>query len=289
MDTVHCNQILKNGKKCSRKALKDDKCKQHLEDQEYSFNGKCITITFGDNAENGVGMEKIGEKDDDLGRLITPEHLQKLADKYQGEIIDLRLRTKYIPDDLSRDDFPEASVLILRDWCRNPDELFQELMEETWDQKALFRGEVKNKNARHNLCFSDRSSEANYSKGKGTVLDFEDLPELYKNRKRVAKLLPFKTTIFGEGNLYYDVTSTYIGLHGDTERSFVLGLRLGDPIPLYFKWFYQTEGLGKAKIIELNHGDLYIMSFFATGNNWKKRNIPTLRHAAGYPGLIKKL
>jgi hypothetical protein len=31
----------------------------------------------------------------------------------------------------------------------------------------------------------------------------------------------------------------------------------------------------------LNHGDIYIMSDKAVGYDWKKRKIPTLRHAAG--------
>jgi hypothetical protein len=32
----------------------------------------------------------------------------------------------------------------------------------------------------------------------------------------------------------------------------------------------------------LNNGDIYIMSDLATGKNWKKKKIPTLRHAAGF-------
>ena len=78
-------------------------------------------------------------------------------------------------------------------------------------------------------------------------------------------------------------------MHGDTERSLVMGLRLGDPIPLHYRWFYNTEGLGKSITIDLNSGDLYIMSEYAVGTNWKKRSIPTLRHGAGYPGLVDKL
>jgi hypothetical protein len=38
----------------------------------------------------------------------------------------------------------------------------------------------------------------------------------------------------------------------------------------------------------LNHGDLYVMSEKAVGQDWKRKVIPTLRHAAGakkYTGL----
>ena len=34
-------------------------------------------------------------------------------------------------------------------------------------------------------------------------------------------------------------------------------------------------------LIQLNHGDMYIMSEKAVGNDWKLKNKPTLRHAAG--------
>lgn len=33
--------------------------------------------------------------------------------------------------------------------------------------------------------------------------------------------------------------------------------------------------------LNLHNGDMYIMSEKATGNDWKKRNTPTLRHSAG--------
>ena len=34
--------------------------------------------------------------------------------------------------------------------------------------------------------------------------------------------------------------------------------------------------------IDLSHGDMYIMSEKATGNDWKKSSIETWRHAAGF-------
>jgi len=37
------------------------------------------------------------------------------------------------------------------------------------------------------------------------------------------------------------------------------------------------------EIIELRGGDIYIMSEKAVGTDWKKKNVPTLRHSAGSP------
>ena len=38
---------------------------------------------------------------------------------------------------------------------------------------------------------------------------------------------------------------------------------------------------GERMIFQINGGDMYIMSEKAVGNDWKRRSIPTLRHAAG--------
>jgi alkylated DNA repair dioxygenase AlkB len=83
-----------------------------------------------------------------------------------------------------------------------------------------------------------------------------------------------------ELNYYYD-DKTGIGFHGDTERNIVVGLRLGQPIPLVFAWFHKTKPISEKITLNLNAGDLYILSHKAVGNDWKKQNLMTLRHAAG--------
>lgn len=70
-------------------------------------------------------------------------------------------------------------------------------------------------------------------------------------------------------------------LDGDFERRIVVALRLGTSIPLHYQWFYRGEPVGARTIINLNHGDMYVMSEKAVGTDWKRRIIPTLRHAAG--------
>lgn len=58
-------------------------------------------------------------------------------------------------------------------------------------------------------------------------------------------------------------------------------------MPLHYQWFYQKLPIGKRVELSLDHGDLYIMSEYATGYNWKRRIIPTLRHAAGAEKYLK--
>ena len=61
----------------------------------------------------------------------------------------------------------------------------------------------------------------------------------------------------------------------------MIAIRLGTSMPIYYNWFYKSEPKGQRMLIQLNHGDMYIMSEKAVGNDWKLKNKPTLRHAAG--------
>lgn len=101
-------------------------------------------------------------------------------------------------------------------------------------------------------------------------------------RQRIATFLPEKCSdLVCEGNYYYDVKKCGIGFHGDAERRKVIGVRLGESIPLHFQWFYKNKVVGKRMEFALNDGDMYIMSDKAVGFDWKNYNILTLRHAAG--------
>jgi hypothetical protein len=55
---------------------------------------------------------------------------------------------------------------------------------------------------------------------------------------------------------------------------------------LHYQWFYDRKPVGKRIQLELNNGDVYIMSEKATGYDWKKRKIVTLRHGAGCPKFL---
>jgi hypothetical protein len=61
----------------------------------------------------------------------------------------------------------------------------------------------------------------------------------------------------------------------------VVGVRLGASMSLVFQWFLHSNAVGEPLTLMLNDGDIYVMSQYATGNNWKRRIVPTLRHAAG--------
>ena len=60
-----------------------------------------------------------------------------------------------------------------------------------------------------------------------------------------------------------------------------IGMSNGKCEPLHFQWFHKGKPVGKRAIIELDDRDLYVMSEKAAGTDWKKKNVPTLRHATG--------
>jgi hypothetical protein len=71
-----------------------------------------------------------------------------------------------------------ACVLVIRGGAArfvDVDALFHEQHGLKKDTKAFMKGEVKNKRARHNLCFNDVGHEAKYEEGKGTVVGIPDI------------------------------------------------------------------------------------------------------------------
>ncbi len=61
----------------------------------------------------------------------------------------------------------------------------------------------------------------------------------------------------------------------------MIGLRIGSTMDLQYQWFQNSKPIGSRVAVKLNNGDFYVMSEKAVGTDWKKRLIPTLRHAAG--------
>ena len=240
-----------------------------------------ITLTFCDRAENHVGMEQIGLLSNEG---FTYDDLNKVKEKVGdcAEIIDLEcdndgeiLKTE------------KAWLLIIRDGVNKLcDGGLEKLNKEQFglepDRKAFMYGRVVNKHVRGNLCFDVVGHEPEYENKKGTVIAYDSVPMTKLLRERIGSLLGDKgKELACEGNYYYDIKKCGIGFHGDAERRKVVGVRLGDSIPLHFQWFYKNETVGKRMRFVLNDGDMYVMSDKAVGFDWKRRSIMTLRHAAG--------
>lgn len=250
-----------------------------------------LTLTFGDCAENHVGMQIIGERAmsgfDAADLQAAAEYFTALGKR--TELVDL---DAVFTGDITRDSTSSASVdaaqvLVIRGAldASEQEALLAEMLALSWDTKARMRGRVVNKHARHNLCFDAESAEPNYAEGRGRVVGFDECPILAKLRtETVANMMRSGATadLKVEGNLYYDVRVCGIGFHGDSERRKVVGMRIGTcGFPLMFQWYHEGERVGPMTRIDLLPGDMYVMTEKATGCDWKRRKVPTLRHAAG--------
>jgi hypothetical protein len=150
------------------------------------------------------------------------------------------------------------------------------------DTKALMWGRVVNKHARHNLCFAPVGHAPSYAEGRGTVVAYSDVPLTERLWRSLGDWFgPKAATLNGEGNYYYDVTRCGIGYHGDSERRKVIAVRLGATMPLHFQAFQYGRPVGPHTVIQLGHGDVYMMSEEAVGTEWKSSSKVVFRHAAG--------
>ena len=246
-----------------------------------------FTLTFGDQAENHVGMQKIGEA---AREGFTLEDLQQAQSWFQTrgivcELTDLRTYA----DSGSELEQGSPYILVARNGLsvllpegRTVDEMFSEQDGLEKDTQAKMRGRVVNKTARWNLCFNEEAQEPDYAAGRGRIVAYESVPLLHHVLEQWPNVIGEKGYgLVVEGNYYYDLKKCGIGFHGDSERRKVIGVRLGATLPLRYQWFHRWVPLGRPCDLHLNHGDVYFMSEKATGRDWKSPSLYTLRHAAG--------
>ena len=262
------------------------------------------TITFGDVAENGPGMQHIGTAS---GVGITRSELEKTKAKFEAaglicELIDLRiegwsgetLRDVHSAILDSWRELDSACLLVVRggaDLLAGEGGLDAMTAEQEGlepDKKVWMRGRVVNKLARWNLCYADEAQDADFENRKGTIVPFSKLPVLSHARTELPKYFGEKGQhLNAELNVYYDVAKCGIGFHGDAERNVTIGIRLGVEIPFEYQWFHEGKPIGNRIRVDLKRGDLYAMGAKAVGTDWRKRKVPTLRHAAGASRFLK--
>lgn len=243
-----------------------------------------ITLTFGDCMENHVGMQKVGEMSENGFDKIQLKEIKK---KFE----DLGAKTNlYLLNKLLKEETEKAYLLIIKNgvnFLTDDKELSKKIYNEhcnlTYDKQYFDtrRNKVLNKIARWNLCFDNESQSPDYINKKGTIISYNDVPYTQTLKNKIKEMLSDKSDLKLEANYYYDINKTGIGYHGDSERKKVIGVRLGKDNNLSFKWFKNSEEISGRFNLILNDGDIYVMSEKAVGNDWKKKSLITLRHAAG--------
>jgi hypothetical protein len=271
-------------RKTFREELKKLEEDEDGEDGENMYQTSTFTLTFGNRAENHKGMQIIGRKLDSGLSLEDLKEAQQYFENKDARTIMVNLKD-YLPEEV-RDEAEDAHILIVKggvEYLVDSDDLYDEVEATPKDTKAFMYGRVVNKKARHNNCFSDFSQEPSYEEGKGTVINFTDVPLISRIREQLPTIIKKNEGVKMlqcEGNYYYDVEKTFIGFHGDSEREIVIAVRLGAKFNLYYQWYKDNQPVGELFKHTLCHGDIYFMSDKATGNDWKRKSIYTLRHAA---------
>lgn len=324
-----------------------------------NYNKQAITITFGDRAENHVGMQQIGELsdcgfnyddllnfksyfdlnstppmitikrkkiknlnnigdniddnntnvnniddissvndninnniddniNDDINNNINGDNISSVNDDINNNISTNLYNLKELAGLSNLQEVPDAYVLIIRGGVNyllneynnsNKYDLFQEQLNLPYDKKAFMKGRVVNKHARWNICFSNFSQKPNYENKMGTIINFDEVPLTNYIKNKFEEITNSK--LQGEGNYYYDTDKTGIGFHGDSERKKIIAVKLGEIIPFEYQWYFENEPVGERIHLQSGDGDIYMMDEIASGFNWKKRKIYTLRHAVG--------
>ena len=146
----------------------------------------CITLTFGDCAENHVGMEKLGSLADEGFSLKDLIKAKKWFEEKECKVKLLGLHKLLNEEERDKPE-NEAYVLVVKNAVNailgkedGAKELLKEQKGLTPDKKAYMYGRVVDKKARYNLCFSDQSQEPDYEEGKGRVYAFNEVSLLQK-------------------------------------------------------------------------------------------------------------
>jgi hypothetical protein len=271
------------------------------------MNTERFSLTCAPGGENHAGMEIIGRMPV-AGEGLTCMDVEGLGKYFGCETYDLNALSG---DEMIKGQNIEnqGRVIILRNWLHSSKLVYKELTLDSWDAEYLdrnkyrvevidgvetrVRGRRMNKLARKNLCYVEgRSQEPAVMEGKGRIVDLCTKNELCSEVRRLGEEISEGLCAIGseslvdinvvEGNRYYDLKKTGIGFHGDTERVMVICISVGcDDYPMCWQWFRDGMPVGECIDVKLNSGDVYIMSEKAVGTDWKKRTIPTVRHAAG--------
>jgi predicted NAD-dependent protein-ADP-ribosyltransferase YbiA (DUF1768 family) len=175
--------------------------------------------------------------------------------------------------------FKNGVNLILNAFGKNYIDLFNEHNVLKKDKKSKKKRDLNAK-----LCFADIGQTLEQGGGCTTV-PFSSLPLTSHIRELLPKIIGEKATT-AEGN-YYDINQVGRGFQGENDA---IGMRFGDDdsgFPLYFQWFLKNEPVGDKYKFDLKNGDLYIMSEKSMGNDWKNKNVLTLRRAMGADKYLK--
>lgn len=257
----------------------------HPSIMEYDRKKVVVTITLGKQyeVENGESIPNDGFNLDDLNK--AKHYFDSIG--CDTQIVHLN---KYLHDNIKTDD---AYVLMVKQALQKMigdrlDKLYDEQLNLNVNTKGLFYGKVLNLKSRQYICIRKNSRIPDYENGISRHLSFEDTPLLNEIKTMLGdNIIPEFVDYDVENNYYSNAARCGLGFHGDTGRNKIMGIRMGQPFPLFFQWYVKRQSISPYIKLMFEHGDIYMMSDKATGHDWKVTSDPYLKHAAGYEKYLK--
>ena len=257
-----------------------------------------VSITLGHCAEHHVGMKQL--KSENKIKKYTLDDFNRIKKTYEN--IGCKVEIKCLNDAITVR-AAKAYVMVVRNAVNNiiqkgdiltkyHEELTKDVI---WDKQyyCIRRKRKLNKHKRENICIDKEGEVADIDNKIGTTHSWNKFPILSKVKSFIEESGGEKFKgLKGEGNRYPDggVKKHGIGQHGDGERpEGVVCIRSGKnpSMDMHFQWYHNSQPIGERVIINLNPGDIYYMCSKAGGSDWRRRKVPTLRHASGAPKIVK--
>jgi len=243
-----------------------------------------------------VGGQEVGSRREKGFTVAELQAAMKMVTD-RGHRAELYMVSDALPPGLREEH--EAATLVIRDGANlmlgratAADDLLVEQQTVAYDRLFWNARQRKtlNKRARYNVVFGPEAVEHNDTYQQPTVHALTGLPLLGGVANALPHWLGAKADgLFAEGNHYFEKRSG-IGFHGDAERKIVVCLSLGSGATLRYQWRAPSSSMpfGEPVDVAVQHGDVYIMSEKATGNDWMSRRKYRVVHGAGASAYISK-
>lgn len=255
-----------------------------------------FTVTFCTRRRDVHSMAKLGdEANNGVSTAFIDQLISRLGD-HPHVVVDLTRALDSINIPASAPNIPGAKVLIVKNGAgffascfdtdppRAKSEVLRELRSMPYDRQAMLYKRLCASHARYTNKLDDYSQEPDLINGQGTVASFANYGCINTIRHSISQFLGRDTPLVGEVNNYFDARRCGIGWHGDAERQLWAAMRAGpgsSEMPLKFQWFHKSSPIGEIVSVDLDDGDVIFFSSWATGYNFNKGSLLTLRHAAG--------
>lgn len=187
----------------------------------------------------------------------------------------------------------EAVVLVIHDGANaltNDPQMANKMLREhqglAYDTKTLMYNKVREARSRRNLYFADEARPSDMANGQNTVVAWSSVPANVQCLRALTERLGTTEVNTAVANYYPDPRKCGIGWHGDAERRQTIMVRLGagsNTRPIHFMWCEDAKRIVSPVTIDLQHGDVLVPCAKAVGTDYKRKSVPTVRHATGFP------